>query len=555
MKKLMKFTYDFDTSIYNLYDLNSSFARGSLKVMYVGNNRNGSRIMKDSVERALPSLKNVPIVCHWDDEANEIGGHDVEIVADENGNTRIRNLTMPCGVVPEHAKFSFETMQDENGVEHEYLVIDDVILWKRQDVYNHIVNDLDGKVKHSMEITVRNGYVAKDGYFEVKDFEFTALCLLENCEPCFQGSELELFSLNRFKEEMNLMMDELKETFNLINSSKEVDNTHPQNLTEGGEKVLDKKMELVAKYGIDVESLDFNIEDFTEEELQKKFEEMTESTDGGEPEAKAEPETETESETDDEDKEEFSDEKEDDEKSDDEAKEDEEPSEGSDEDFALTGDRVAEIQRVLSEVKVEREWGECDRYWFVDCDFELNEVYCWDTEDWLLYGFTYSVDGDAVTINFEDKKRKKYAIVDFEGEEQSSPFADTYSKLMSAYVAETEKYQETSDKVASMNAELEELRAFKNDTEAKALKAAKDEVLSQFEDLAGVEAFEELTKDIDKYDVETLEEKCFAIRGRNTSAIKFTKNEKTPKIKVDKENVADNPYGGLMEKYGYTSTK
>ena len=82
---------------------------------------------------------------------------------------RIKNLTEPCGVVPEHARFYFQTECDESGDEHEYLIADGVILWKRQDVYRHIVNDLDGKVKHSMEVHVRNGETVND-LFDITDF-------------------------------------------------------------------------------------------------------------------------------------------------------------------------------------------------------------------------------------------------------------------------------------------------------------------------------------------------------------------------------------------------
>ena len=49
------------------------------------------------------------------------------------------------------------------------------------------------------------------------------------------------------------------------------------------------------------------------------------------------------------------------------------------------------------------------------------EVYCWDRNDWLLYGFGYKLNGDSVVIDFESKKRKKYTIVDFDEGEQPSP--------------------------------------------------------------------------------------------------------------------------------------
>ena len=94
MKQMMNLFYEFDkASVYDIHEVNSSFASGSLKVLYLGENRNGSSFTKAAVERALPSLKNVPIVCHWDYESGQIGGHDMELVCSDDGGMRIRNLT------------------------------------------------------------------------------------------------------------------------------------------------------------------------------------------------------------------------------------------------------------------------------------------------------------------------------------------------------------------------------------------------------------------------------------------------------------------------------
>ena len=312
------------------------------------------------------------------------------------------------------------------------------------------------------------------------------------------------------------MMLEMKKSFTLVNTSPEVDNTHPQNYSmEGGEEVLENKMELLAKYGIDIESLNFSIEDFSIEELTEKFEVM---------------------------------------KRDSTVTKDEPVSEEPVQDyFALISNIIEELYRVLEEVKIQREWGECSRYWYVDCDLEASEVYCWDVTDWLLYGFTYTIDGDSITIDFDSKKRKKYVIADFDEGEQPSPFAPVF-ELMEKKLhdnAEWEsKYQTASDTIASMETELGELRQFKTDTETAIAKGKKDEVFAQFEDLVGVEAFENLREHYMEYDTETLEEKCYAIRGRNGTAVKFALENKTPKLKVEKSETSDEPYGGLFAKYG-----
>lgn len=508
MKKNLSLVYEFSgASVSDIKEINSSFASGSLKVMYLGANRNGSFFSRESVEKALPTLHNVPIVCHWDDEAGEIGGHDVEVVASEDGSLRLKNLTEPCGVVPEHAQFRFVEEEDDEGVSHVYLEIDGVLLWKRQDVYRHIIDDLGGKVKHSMEITVIDGAVDSSGYYNVHNFEFTALCLLENCEPCFQGSELELFSARNFKNRMEEMMCDLKEYMKQFDTPNGVEDKH---LTEGGEEALEEKMELVAKYGIDIDTLDFCIDDYAVEELEKKFNEMK-KPDGAN---------------------------------------------GSNAgNFELTSNLFEEIRTALSAETVTREWGVSERYCYVDCDLTASEVYVWDTEDWLLYGLPYAMNGDKVSIDFACKKRKKYAIVDFDEGEQDSPFASMFKLLEEKAhnaVELEEKYTAASEQVASMESELAELRKFRDETKESELKSQRKAIFARFEDLNGIEAFENLKSNCDSYSLEDLEEKCYAIRGRHGTTAKFSAEPGQVKIVVPqntKDDFASEPYGGIVEKY------
>ena len=290
MNNLMKLRFD-DAAISDIEDINPSFATGRLTVMYTGSNPNGTYFSRNVVEAALPTMKNIPIVAHYDKEDNEIGSHDIELASDKEGNFRIRNLTEPCGVVPESAMVCFENKADKNGNVHEYLVVEPVILWKRQDVYNHIANDLDGKVDHSMEINVTAYHKEKDSKDLIVDnFEFQAYCLLESAAPCFSGSELELYAANEFKTKMAEMMAELKEVYSL---NAEKFNLHEEDMniltdfeTKGGDEKLDDKLALIAEYGLTVDDIDFALEDYSLEEIEAKLKEFDSS--------KAEPETDAE---------------------------------------------------------------------------------------------------------------------------------------------------------------------------------------------------------------------------------------------------------------------
>lgn len=521
MNKVLNLTYA--SSLTRLCEINSSFDAGVLRIAYAGENRNGSYIDKKTFEKCMKTIFNCPIVCNYDRDTDTLGGHDMEVVRDSEGELKIVNLTTPVGCIPESAKVFWETIEEEDGSTHEYLCAE-ALLWKRQEAYQKIKKD--GFTAQSMEITVKDGE-SIGGVYKIYDFEFTAFALI-GVEPCFESASLE-FSKQDFKQQLSQMMLEMKESFSKVNTSSE-DDIHPQKCSmEGGEKVLNEKMDLVAKYGIDVEKLDFSIDDFTVKELEEKFKAFAEQPaeePAEEPKAVEEPATDG----------------------------DNKDGEGSDgEKFALESNVREELMRVLESEKVQREWGECTRYWFVDYDKDAHIVYCWDTNDWLLYGFEYEVNGDSITIKQDTKKRKKFDIVDFDEGEQPSPFEQVFAMMEGKIKSNTEleaKYQTASDTIASMKTELDELRKFKSDTEATIAQGERDEVFARFEDLVGVEAFDELKENAANYDTATLEEKCFAIRGRN-SVVKFSAEQaKSPKLKVEKTDITKAPYGGLFEQYG-----
>lgn len=506
------FNLDYESSLTSLCEVNSSFDTAVLKIAYPGVNRNHTAISKEVFEKCLPTMFNCPIVCNYDRESDSLGGHDMEVVCGKDGSISLVNKTYPIGLIPQGAKTWWEFVKEDDGTEHEYLFAD-VLLWKRQEAYKKIKED--GIAKHSMEIKVKDGELS-DGIYYVKDFEFNAFCLI-GCTPCFESSALEVYANRDFKSQLKEMLDDMKETFTLVNTSLEVDNiTNNSRVSKGGEEVLEEKEALLAEYGVKSNDLDFSIEDLSVEELKEKLEAMK-SVEGF-----------SENETNDD-------------------------SEENKEDFALTGNVVEELQRVLDEVTIQREWGECHRYWYVDCDFEQSEVYCWDTEDWLLYGFSYVLSGDAVTIDFSNKKRKKYVIEDFdEGTDQGSPFVEVFTLMEKSYSEASqfkEKYDEASNTIDSLKSELDTLKAFKEDADKKQMSAQRSELFSKFEDLAGIEEFENLCRDAMNYDIDVLEEKCYALRGRHGTSAKYSIDIKTPKFKVEKEEVEEEPYGGLFLEY------
>lgn len=517
MSKVLNLT--FASSLMKLCEINSSFDSGVLRIAYPGKNRNGSFISKKTFENCIDTIFNCPIVTNYDRETDTLGGHDMEVVSDSNGNIKLINLTTPVGVVPESANWFWADIEDDDGEIREYLCTE-VLLWKRQEAYQKIKSD--GIVEQSMEITVKSGEMI-NGVYNIYDFEFTAFALI-GVTPCFQGASLEVFSKKGFKQQFTEMMQELRENYKEIEAFKKVDDIKEFSM-EGG-KTLDEKINLANEYGIDINSLDFSIEDLTFDELKEKFEEIKAN---GDPVVI-------------------------------EKSSDEPVTEEPKKEFELQGNITESIIMALESEKVQHEWGETIRYCFVDYDIEVHEVYCWDTTDWLLYGFEYENNGDNINIKFDSKKRMKFAIVDFDEGEQPSPIASVFAKMnevIAGYAEREMGYKADTEKFASMEIELASLREFKAQADEAIAREERDAIFEKFTDLIGDEAFENLKVHSMEYELDTLEDKCFAIRGRKASVAKFSLEEKNPVIKIDKSKnnlKNDEPYGSIFVKYGIGQT-
>lgn len=487
----------YSSGIGSISEQNASFDKGVLRVCYTGKNRNNSFISKETFDRCMSSIYNCPIVCRYDRETDSIGAHDMELVADADGGLRIVNVTQPVGVIPESARIWYEEIEDDSGV-HEYLCTD-ALLWKRQEAYQKIKED--GITEESMEISVKEGEMV-DGVYVIKRFEFTAFCLLGSAEPCYESASLELFSRNDFKEQLAEMMKDFKESFSTVQPSAEPEVViQPKDYTEGGEEALEQKNALMAEFGLTAEMLDYDVADFTVDELREKFEAMRAER------------------------------------------------------FALEYEFRKELMAALEAEQVETRWGTDCHYYFWDYDRDASEVYATDITDWNLYGFAYSMNGDHVVIDFASKKRMKLSLVPFDEGDQPAPITSMFAKLVEKYTANdeqwAEKYQTATDTIAFMEGELDTLRQFKLNAEEAAARIERDEVFSQFEDLNGVEAFESLREHCTEYSVEELEEKCYAIRGRNGTVAKFSHEPKAPKLPIEKQaDLSKEPYGGAFVEFG-----
>lgn len=85
-----------------------------------------SIITKDAVEKALPTLKNIPIVGEYSEEIEDYKGHGGKIDLD---SYKYVHTTKPYGVVPESATYEWEEVKGKDGAIREYLTINGCYLW------------------------------------------------------------------------------------------------------------------------------------------------------------------------------------------------------------------------------------------------------------------------------------------------------------------------------------------------------------------------------------------------------------------------------------------
>ena len=310
---------------------------------------------------------------------------------------------------------------------------------------------------------------------------------------------------------------------------------------------MPEKLALMEQYGFTADSLDFSVEELSFDELKEKLKAMKAEADfdadedGAEEPAAADDEADAKDAGGDKGEGDTGDEpmpipdrpgghEEHDDGDDDETKR-------RQQDYALSGQIAEALADAISVETVMMPWGEDSRYWYWDHDQELNEVYCTDCTDWLLYGFSYSMNGDAVMVDFNSKKRMKLVVAPYE-----DGFADQYSKTLSTFA---EKY----------TGEIALLSEFKQGVETAALNEQREEVLSRFADLAGIEAFEEIREHVSEFAVDALEEKCYAIRGKYGTTAKFALDQKQPKLPINKTEQSNEPYGGLFVKYNVAKTE
>lgn len=392
------------------------FVEVSIKLMHTEENYNGSFFSKEIVESAIPSLANTPILAYIEQNSNgEIDYSDHrQILVKEDGELKIKYVGQAIGVIPETNNARFEKITTESGVEREYLIVDGLLWTKWDDPIDIIQRDTSHQ--QSMEIHQNyQGRFEEDNLFHFTYFQFFGACALSNIDvlPAMEEASIELkFTMEDFKKEIQFKMEQFK-NFTLQNQPSITLGVDDIKTTKNFEKEvnlkLDKKIELLAKYNLKVESLSFNIEDMSLEDLEVKVKEQ----------------------------------------------------------FSLSNSQLmTEIDKILQTMKEVREnyWGELvERRSFYLMDLKDNNAivatYDWDT----YYGIPYSENGDIVTLDFEGKVE---FIPDWRPKQAGD--ASAFTSVKEVMDSEFAKIKEVTDlQVVEANEKFEVLQTEKTEIQTK----------------------------------------------------------------------------------------
>lgn len=274
--------------------INPGISKCEIKVLYLGKNRNGSFIDKNTAIQMANSLRCTPIVAAYNENKEDFGDHG-EVLHIEDGEIKFSCKTVPYGFVAPDAEVWFQKFDDTNEfgetTTREYLMTTGY-LWTGQ--YPELDKCIKEGQGQSMEIDDVDGHWTKDSndieFFIINDAIFTKLCILgDDVEPCFEGASVtspevsEHFSYNKeFTHTLFAMMNELKSALtkggSMPKENVESVEVEPTATVEEEAPVVEEFAEDV-ETNEDVESSEDSAEETFAEEDKKKEDDSDDSDD------------------------------------------------------------------------------------------------------------------------------------------------------------------------------------------------------------------------------------------------------------------------------------
>lgn len=278
-KNVYSLSLDIDfSSEQKISDLISKY---SVRVLYLGENRNGSYFTKEVVDGMLETLGGIPVIGHYDAEKGDFLSHgDLRVMVTETGDVETKKVgPVPYGFIPLNPRTWWEKHLDKDSVEREYLCTE-AYLWTGR--YDELSILKENKNNQSMELNPKTSvgqWTDIDGgyWYVFTKAEFNGLCILgQDVEPCFEGAGFTSnFALDdSFAEKLAAMKEELQFALNDYEDAPEVEEPteEPEEVVEEPE-VTEEPQEEVEEPS-EPEQKEFQEDEDEEEELEPTQEEL-----------------------------------------------------------------------------------------------------------------------------------------------------------------------------------------------------------------------------------------------------------------------------------------
>jgi len=488
-----------------------------LKSCHTGKNRNKSGITDDNMNKYKHTFKGRPIlgaIYKTDTGEYEFRAHDIKVIDDGKD---IEYIEQPIGVISqtEEPYLEFDENEDKN-----YLMVSGTIFSD----YSKAAEILERRrtCKCSVEIAVEElSYNCDEDYLSIDKFRFSGVTILgyeqDGVTEIQEGMKGSKITIDDFSVKKNSMFsadcqDKLIETLEKLNMTLESFNDKNQNSEKGGEKVMNKFEELLAKYGKTADEVTFEYENLSDEELEVAFKEAFGEDEGAEEPVVEEPVIE-------------------------EPVVEEPIVDGEPE-----GDPVVEEPTVEPEEKFVLKY----ELSHDDIRSALYSLLAAESEDGYYYTWILEVFDDKFI--YQDSMEDKFYRQDYSKDGETVTLGENKVEVFNEWLSKAEK-----EALDALKADYTVLKEFKSDYDAAELKAKKTGVLdkAEYECLADNKEFAQLRADMDKYSVEEISTKADLIFAAHMkSTMEFSaKTEEVKKSKTLDFNL-NNEKGQKKKAYG-----
>ena len=520
-----------------------------LKSCHIGLNRNQSCISEDVMNKYKSSFKGRPILGSIiKTETGEYEFHSHDYTINEDGEVEYQE--QPVGVISEIEEPYLEYDKDEDKT---YLMVKGNIFTD----YSRAAEILERRktCKCSVEIAVNEmSWNCDENYLSIDAFTFMGVTILgfeeDGVTEIQEGMKGSKITIDNFSVEQNSMFnanysDKIVDL--LSNIDKKLDNLSYNKINqEGGKAKVNHFEELLEKYGVKLEDIDFEYEEMSDEELDVKFAELFDDSGDGEPageptngEGEVEPASEEGEESEEQEVEPVA-----------EVEPISEPEievepvvvEVEPEvDPEVTDDGVPKKKKVENhEVKYELSHD--------DVRYALYELLNAQSDDGYYYTWIVEVYDDKFI--YEDYETCKFYRQRYSKGDDSIALDGEAVEVFNEWLSKEEK-----DALDALKADYAELKSFKEQYELAELKAAKDAVFEspEYEEIKETAEFTALIEEADNYTVEELRVQADLIYAASMKK-KFNFEVEQPvknrsvSINLNTKSDKKKPYGRLFDK-------